>query len=1520
MITTMFRWWNFAAILLACLALQPLSANEPRAGELVHLKGHENPVRSAAFLPGGERALSSSGSGRAYLWDLESGEQVQEFKHRSTFAIPTSDGRRALSARHENTVVLWDLETNEELVQLEGHSDTIQHAALTPDDGRAASCSSDGTARVWDLDSGEEQQRLEGHEGTVFGVQFTPNGQHLLTAGQDATVRVWNFDTGRQTQSLSGHQAAVFHVAVSPDGETAASASGDSTLRLWDVETGDHLRTFRGHEGTVRAVAFSADGKFLISGGVDRTVRLWSVGSGVELYRWEGHAAHVQCVSFSPNGQRALSGSGGDQDENGRWTPGDDFSVRLWRVPDLEKLAAAMPPSIAVLDFVDQGPSIELAPLRIAMAEMLTSRFAATSGLRSVERGQVAGFLQETDLGRSALVDADTAQQAGRALAAEYLLTGTFSGRDGDVTFTASLRQTGEAEPLQQWELDGSADELFELERHLGEQVVQAVASESNSEKESSPAGQDDGGPQPTLAVLPLQNLSPSARLTPMESGFADILHVQLSTFADVKLVDREQLHDVLDEQELTAAELVDPSQAIRIGRLLGAERLIYGSFVELGEQLRFDFRIAETETAAVLHSEMVSGATEDFATLLERLAARTAEALTVTLPEGATARLQAATPVRKIEAALHYASGELDFHRGRYSDSAESFERLLLIEPDNVHAALGRVRGWYHQHDNDRAIEAGQQALNQHFGPEQEILKQQIYRWLGKSYWRAKRYEDYVRLDERIRTEFPKAVISTSPASRLNLAFALMYSDREDEGMEVLEDAVAKHEAADADGAEVDSELYGKALRTLHQYHHMAPMYLRRTQEYEDRKDDPEYVSEISQKSKQRAQRALELYRQILQYARDHRENAWRLWGQSWIIEGSNPTWYDERGKRRNLLSPEERLEVISRALDLFSWDPKAAWKGHNARAEMCERLGRWEEAVESYRYVSEHPEGAIRTSAPNRWDRAHLAPTSTYDQQVEALYKVAVIQQRELGQPKQAAQAYQQLVERFGLTHFRGVNVVRDLQELGEEVSFPSKAVLVWGGGSEAQQAYQKILKPLGFVVHSVAQYRVSAAHLAPYSIVILARPGILPYEPTDILALRSYVATGGALLAVVSPGWEHAAPGIHHSLLSMFDASADRQMAVRARSTQVHPHPITDGISEAMAKSAVHLEVPEGARLIEAEDRTVLAAMPYRSGRVVLASFAQWFEPDPDFPKWILKRKRDHWTQNVPIEDRPVETGPGLQMPLLKNVLTWLNEGGSPETQRRRRLLQEAWWVSLQVQFQSVPHSELKPAFDLAVLRLAGQWREEALWAAGEASMQFFYLADESRVAHPAYGWRSSERPDPIPRYYQWLVDEYSESPLRPLAQWRLADARRRKVLTTGNATSDSDEHRRLEKLITEFEQVEAAEGSTPWAWRELRLGTLHMQTGDFAAANEHFLRVVEQTGASSEKWLAMFNAAICYQGSGDAQEARRYLEVVKESPDVFWWSSSYAHWAPLSVRGLPQSGHAQTLIDKYLSAGD
>jgi tetratricopeptide (TPR) repeat protein len=97
------------------------------------------------------------------------------------------------------------------------------------------------------------------------------------------------------------------------------------------------------------------------------------------------------------------------------------------------------------------------------------------------------------------------------------------------------------------------------------------------------------------LAVLPLDYEGEDERYAPLGRGLSQLILSDLANIGDLTVVERIRLQALLDEIELGRSEAIDPSTAPRAGRLLGAGRLVGGSYtVTRGRELQVNFALAE--------------------------------------------------------------------------------------------------------------------------------------------------------------------------------------------------------------------------------------------------------------------------------------------------------------------------------------------------------------------------------------------------------------------------------------------------------------------------------------------------------------------------------------------------------------------------------------------------------------------------------------------------------------------------------------------------------------------------------------------------------------------------------------------------------------------------------------------------------------------------------------------------------------------------------------------------------------
>jgi curli biogenesis system outer membrane secretion channel CsgG len=147
------------------------------------------------------------------------------------------------------------------------------------------------------------------------------------------------------------------------------------------------------------------------------------------------------------------------------------------------------------------------------------------------------------------------------------------------------------------------------------------VADAQETTKPPSPTGRDktaapstipnvtdfvrpSGASTPRIAVLPFEQFAaPEQDPQGLKKGIATVVAARLEQSGMFDLVERARLDAVLAELDLSQSDKFDVTQAVKIGKLLGAKQLVLGSIFTLGDKLRLDARVVDTETADVIYA-----------------------------------------------------------------------------------------------------------------------------------------------------------------------------------------------------------------------------------------------------------------------------------------------------------------------------------------------------------------------------------------------------------------------------------------------------------------------------------------------------------------------------------------------------------------------------------------------------------------------------------------------------------------------------------------------------------------------------------------------------------------------------------------------------------------------------------------------------------------------------------------------------------------------------------------------------
>jgi len=167
-----------------------------------------------------------------------------------------------------------------------------------------------------------------------------------------------------------------------------------------------------------------------------------------------------------------------------------------------------------------------------------------------------------------------------------------------------------------------------------------------------------------------------------------------------LNVVERARLEEILKEQKLNNSREFDPATATKVGKLLGVEYILTGSFFELMGSLRIDARIIDVETGKIIKSEGVDGATPSFFDLEKKLVVKIAGGLNVDMAvsdispgTSAVSDTKTMQPL-SYETSLLYSDGLDQMDKGETSKAIVIFKKVLEKNPDFVPAqkALSKV------------------------------------------------------------------------------------------------------------------------------------------------------------------------------------------------------------------------------------------------------------------------------------------------------------------------------------------------------------------------------------------------------------------------------------------------------------------------------------------------------------------------------------------------------------------------------------------------------------------------------------------------------------------------------------------------------------------------------------------------------------------------------------------------------------------------------------------------------------
>ena len=149
-----------------------------------------------------------------------------------------------------------------------------------------------------------------------------------------------------------------------------------------------------------------------------------------------------------------------------------------------------------------------------------------------------------------------------------------------------------------------------------------------------------------TLAILDFSNnsLLEKEKYSSLSAGIAEIMITELSNIQSIKLVERKQINELIQEMALSQSGLIAEDKGIQVGKLLGVKYLVMGSYmVSFGEKMRVDMRIVEVETGLTVKAEQVTDKVSNLFNIIKLLNEKITKDLDIKLTQDEKQQLKRA-------------------------------------------------------------------------------------------------------------------------------------------------------------------------------------------------------------------------------------------------------------------------------------------------------------------------------------------------------------------------------------------------------------------------------------------------------------------------------------------------------------------------------------------------------------------------------------------------------------------------------------------------------------------------------------------------------------------------------------------------------------------------------------------------------------------------------------------------------------------------------------------------------------
>jgi len=189
------------------------------------------------------------------------------------------------------------------------------------------------------------------------------------------------------------------------------------------------------------------------------------------------------------------------------------------------------------------------------------------------------------------------------------------------------------------------------------------------------------------IAVMPFENLNKDQEIGWMGGGVADIIAMKMGRLERINVVDRIQVENIW--KEIKKSEVLDKESALKIANMLGADRLIMGSFQKVGEELRITASLINTKDGSLIGVTDATNRLDKLFVLEDAIALNIIEKLNIKITDAERVQLKKLIPTNNISAFEFNAKATNAFIAKDIPGALEFCKKALEVDSNYIGANL---------------------------------------------------------------------------------------------------------------------------------------------------------------------------------------------------------------------------------------------------------------------------------------------------------------------------------------------------------------------------------------------------------------------------------------------------------------------------------------------------------------------------------------------------------------------------------------------------------------------------------------------------------------------------------------------------------------------------------------------------------------------------------------------------------------------------------------------------------------